>query len=299
MEFSPCPRCRKLVPSEASFCRRCGVAVRQGASRAARSTRSQPPEPRLGNRWASTVSAAATASLGVVLALFAVSGPRVAIREGERPDGFSRFRDAPDPPPQRRDAGDDGAEESPFSTNHNWSAPARPFSGGARPAPVDVRNPPRAAGPQITSVAGTQTEYGYKLAVYGNRLGGVRRMLFIGTERGRAEARFTVRNDHHLVASIPDLGRWRQDAAVAVETDDGVAFTVPAGAPDVDNNLTLSPRGTVCVVPSGGVFAGADPSLVYVERGAAARTATGSSTAKPACSPGPTSPPAPSSRSTR
>ena len=274
MEFSPCPRCRKLVPNEASFCRRCGVAVRQGVSRAARSA--QPaPEPRLGNRWASTVSAAATASLGVVLALFAVSGPRVAIRHGERPNGFDRLRDVPDPPPERREGADRDADESRLPALRTRPVPARRLTGGTNPAPVDVRNPLRATGPEITSVVGTQTGYGYKVAVFGNRLGGARRVLFIGTERGHAETRFSVRNDHHLLASVPDLGRWPQDATVAVETDDGVAFTVPAGAPDVDNSLALTPRGTVCVVPSGGVFAGADPSVVFVERGAAARAATG------------------------
>ena len=78
MEIRPCPRCRESVPDGASFCRRCGRCVRPTHSNG-----TPPAAQRCGSRWASTLAATATAALGAVLALFAVSGSRVALREGE------------------------------------------------------------------------------------------------------------------------------------------------------------------------------------------------------------------------
>src|SRR5688500_17461172 len=78
MEIRPCPRCRESVADGASFCRRCGLCVRPSHAAGA-----PPAAPRCGSRWASTLAATATAALGAVLPLFAVSGSRVAIRAGE------------------------------------------------------------------------------------------------------------------------------------------------------------------------------------------------------------------------
>lgn len=138
-----------------------------------------------------------------------------------------------------------------------------------------ARNPPRHGGPQITAVVGPSAGYGHKVTIRGSRLGGARRVLFIGTERGRADARFHVWDDGHLLVSVPDLGPWEQAAAVAVVTNEGVAVSVPSWAPAADSTMAITPPGTVFVVPAGGVFAGTDASIVFVEGGAAARAAAG------------------------
>jgi len=269
MDFRPCPRCCKLLPSEAAFCRRCGVAVQARAARAA--SLATPLEPRLGSRWASTLGTAATAALGVVLALFAVSGPRTAVRDGEallppptpeprvsiepsrraRPARLMIPADAPPPPPARRLPRDIGLP------------------------PFAARNPVRPSGPQIRSVAAAAGRAGDRVTIRGSRLGECRQVLFIGTDRGRTRAKFVVWDDDQLIASVPDLGAWAQEAAVVVLGADGVAVTVPASAPAVDSTVALTPRGTVCVVPPGAVFAGQDASLLVVECGGAARAAHG------------------------
>jgi hypothetical protein len=270
MDFRPCPRCCKLLPSEAAFCRRCGVAVQARAARAASPV--TPPDARLGSRWASTLGTAATAALGVVLALFAVSGPRTAVREGEtllpplipreprvsiepsrraRPARLMIPADGPPPPPARclpRDIG------------------LPPFA---------ARNPVRSAGPKITSVTAAGGRPGDRVTIRGSRLGECRQVMFVGTDRGRTAAKFVIWDDEQLIASVPDLGAWPQEAALVVLGDDGVAVTVPATAPAVDSTVALTPRGTVCVVPPGAVFAGQDAPLVVVEGGGAARAARG------------------------
>src|SRR3954447_23474204 len=74
MDIRPCPRCSKLVPSRASFCRRCGVAMRPVSSPAGIERSEPDPAPA---RWAPFVTAAATATFAGIMALLAVSGPRV------------------------------------------------------------------------------------------------------------------------------------------------------------------------------------------------------------------------------
>jgi hypothetical protein len=141
--------------------------------------------------------------------------------------------------------------------------------------PFAARNPLRSVGPQVTSVTANGGRLGERVTIRGSRLGECRQVMFVGADRGRARAKFVVWDDQHLIASVPDLGPWPQEAAVVVLGEDGVAVTVPAGAPAVDGTVAITPRGTVCVVPPGAVFAGEDASLVVVEGGGAARAARG------------------------
>lgn len=300
MDIRPCPRCCKLVPVEAAFCRRCGVAIRpqtvRGDGRVAggsagrnpyRSTNTCSPDRSCGGgRWASAALAAtATAALGAVLALFAVSGPRVAVHdasatsEPEHEAADLGWADpAGDGPSLAAGRGDRDRRYAPsFAAARKQSTPTRRHGLASNP-PLDAfasRNPPRYGGPQITAVAAAASGRGRKVTIRGSRLGGARRVLFIGTQRGRAEARFVVWDDNHLIASVPDLGPWRQDVAVAVETGEGVAVSVPADARAADGTTGVTPPGTVSVVSAGDVFAGADGSVVFVEGGAAARAAGG------------------------
>ena len=268
MDFRPCPRCCKLLPSEASFCRRCGVAVQ------ARSARSTPtttlPDPRLGSRWASTLGTAATAALGVVLALFAVSGPRAVVREGEVLEPA-----APVPPRMSVEPGRRARTARAVIPPQAAPSPmVRRLPRDIGLPPFAARNPLRPVGPRVTSVGAISGRSG-EVTIRGSGLGGCRQVMFVGTDRGRAAAKFVVWDDQHLVASVPDLGPWPQDAAVVVVGEDGVAVTVPASAPAVDSTVAITPRGTVCVVPPGAVFAGEDAAVVMVEGGGAARAARG------------------------
>src|SRR3954451_8262298 len=88
MDFRPCPRCRKYVPSHASFCRRGGAAMLPGvvaartgvASQRTVSRQQQPPA----SRWTSLVAAAGGAVGGGVLPMFAASGLVTPIHDYDR-----------------------------------------------------------------------------------------------------------------------------------------------------------------------------------------------------------------------
>ena len=137
------------------------------------------PEVRAATRWASTVATTATAALGVVLALFAASGPRVAVRHEELVAG-PRFAstDAPVTSAAER--------RSPA----RWSVPSHPAlrtqsrraGAAADDSPVEAlarRNPRRPAGPEIIAVSSPAARFGDKLTLRGHRLGGATRVLFI------------------------------------------------------------------------------------------------------------------------
>jgi hypothetical protein len=219
MDIRPCPRCRKLVPNDAVFCRRCGVAMRPQAGRGAVPA---PDAERLGGRWASTLATTATAALGVVLALFAVSGPRVAVRdEGERAleralrSERSLWREA---------QADRRTDPGPFLS----SAPALPSVDGQLAAAVDpsrTQPPPLLQGPLVFDCAGRSAAPGHKVTLVGRRLRGATKVLFIGYDRGRVEARFRVWDDHKLFVVVPDLGPRAQLASIVVCTPDGSAAT--------------------------------------------------------------------------
>ena len=279
MDIRPCPRCRKVLPTDASFCRRCGVAMRhppgQGTGpRAGAGGCSAKQEVRLGSRWASTVATTATAALGVVLALFAASGPRVAVRHGEPgPEPEIASADTLAAPAESRSPTRWAAPSQPAARKQ--SSPARRLADGSPIGAFALRNPPRPSGPEIVAVSSPSAGYDHKVTLRGNRLAGARQVLFIGTETGRAEARFVVWDDQHLIAAVPDLGPWRQDAAVAVLTGDGVALSVPADATIVDSGFATSPPGTVCIVRPGAAFGGGTAPVGFVENNAAARAAAG------------------------
>lgn len=274
MDIRPCPRCRKLVSSDASFCRRCGVAMWPpppgGGGRL-------PPPARSGGSWASTLATIAITALGVMLGMFAVSGSRMPIRHGEASTVSSMHAGVPDPDliqsAQSSGRAAHGSDPS-FPTVRETSTPESVPTGSYWDSSA-ARDPERASRPAITSVVGPAAPYGHKVTIRGRRLGAARQVVFIGARRGRAEARFVVWDDHHLLAAVPDLGPGRQKAAVAVVTAEGVAVTVPHDAPVVDGSASVSPRGGVCVVPAGGVFDGSDMPLVFVSTGAAARAAPG------------------------
>ena len=227
MEIRPCPRCRESVPDGASFCRRCGLCVRPTHSDVAPAT-----AQRCGSRWASTLAATATAALGAVLALFAVSGSRVALREGEtdhraRSVASQRVRDE-----ARRLA--DGREVLPGDSTGK-AAPGGPAgslaSGRMLPAPVEPPSGAKASplpiqrGPQILDFAGRRAGPGNKVGIVGRRLKGATKVMFVGQERGRAEATFGAIDDERLLVVVPDLGPRPQPAAIFVTTPEGSAGT--------------------------------------------------------------------------
>jgi hypothetical protein len=234
---------------------------------------------RLGSRWASTIASTATAALGVVLAMFAVSGPRVAVRYGESGHKPSSAAGDAAAATGQLSTEQDGlatrAAEGSFSAVRKLSTPTRRFPRGLEPEPFILRNPLRPGGPEITGIAATSAGYGHKVTIRGSRLAGARRVLFIGAEHGRALARFVVWDDNHLLASVPDLNASPQDAAVAVVTQDGVAVSVPADAPSVGSGVAVTPSGSMRVVRSGDVFDGDGANAVFVESGAAARALGG------------------------
>ena len=100
-------------------------------------------------------------------------------------------------------------------------------------------------------------------------------MLFIGAERGRAEARFVVSRDDRVSATVPDLGMWRQDAVVAVVTPDGVAFSVPSDPTGDDVRYPRRPSRSERVVAPHAALDGIGTAIGFVDKGAAAPAAGG------------------------
>ena len=225
MDIRPCPRCRESVPDGASFCRRCGVCVGRNAN-------DRPPgvEQRCGSRWASTLAATATAALGAVLALFAASGSRVAIREGEterhgRSVASERVRDEGGRLAGRREAlprdytgnAAPGGQAGSLAAGRVPPAPVEPGA-AARASPLPIQR-----GPQILDFAGRRAGRGNKVGIVGRRLKGATKVMFVGQERGRAEAKFGALDEDRLLVVVPDLGARPQPAAIFVITPEGSA----------------------------------------------------------------------------
>ena len=143
---------------------------------------------------------------------------------------------------------------------------------------------PRPLGPQILDVVAHSAAFGHKVAIRGARLGGAMRVLFIGADHGRADARFERWDDGRLLAAVPDLGPRPQDAAIAVVTPNGVAVSVPRTALPTAMRTAATEetaRGggntaALRVIRPGEKFVGRGASIVIVESGAAARAARGS-----------------------
>ena len=187
---------------------------------------------RCGSRWASTLAATATAALGAVLELFAVSGSRVAIREAEgeperpgRPVASERVRDERRPLAAPREVlpGDwgwnvaRGGQAGSLATGRTPAARLEPAAApGAFPLPTH-------RGPRILDFAGGRAGRGNKVGIVGRRLKGATRVTFVGQDRGRAEASFGALDDDRLLVVVPDLGPRPQPAAIFVTTPDGSA----------------------------------------------------------------------------
>ena len=223
MEIRPCPRCRESVPDGASFCRRCGLCARRNAH-----DRPAVVEQRCGSRWASTLAATATAALGAVLALFAVSGSRVALRESEhlsRSVASERVRDEVQGLADRREVlpGDytgnaaQGGQVGSLAAERFRVPPNEPGV-VARASPLPIRR-----GPEILDFASRRAGPGNKLGIVGRRLKGATKVMFVGQERGRAEASFGAIDDDRLLVVVPDLGPRPQPAAIFVTTPEGSA----------------------------------------------------------------------------
>jgi hypothetical protein len=280
MDFRPCPRCRKHVPSQASFCRRCGAAMRPGvvaartgvASQRTVSRQQQPPA----SRWTSLVAAAGAAVVGGVLAMFAASSLVTPIRDCDRwpataipsepATGLEAANTAGDQ--SRRD---DTQGDFSWQRRHPSVATIRVAPQPPTPAEIISRNAPRSTGPIILDCVAPSAAPGHKVAIRGSRLGAAVRVLFIGLDHGRAAARFRRWDDDRLIAIVPDLGTDPQDAAIAVLTPEGVAVSVARDARSAESSGTRGVR----VIASGQKQRDDEGSILFVEPGAAARAASG------------------------
>ena len=80
-------------------------------------------------------------------------------------------------------------------------------------------------GPQVLDFAGRRAGRGNKVGIVGRRLKGATKVMFVGQERGRAEASFGAVDDGRLLVVVPDLGPRPQPAAIFVTTPEGSAGT--------------------------------------------------------------------------
>jgi hypothetical protein len=275
MDIRPCPRCSKLLPSGASFCRRCGVAMRPPNSPGAVERAARDPGR---GRWGSLVTASATATFAGVLALLAVSGPRVSQVCINDPPPNPLLTSDNDLPAalvgdalRRLDASGTtaGHASAPSARSRAPAAPAR------RRAERTIATPPSdSRAPRIVALGGPRAALGHKLAIRGSGLLHTTRVLFLGADGTRSDARFGALDDGRILAIVPDLGPLEQDAAVAVVAPAGVAVTLPRDAAGVGRSQDTAaplPRGHACVVAAGGAFDGLNASVVFLDGGASAR----------------------------
>jgi hypothetical protein len=152
------------------------------------------------SRWASTVAAAAMATLAMVLMLFSFPS-------------FRRTCELPSPPsalPPREPWSDDH-----FRSPDAAQAPRSETDG--TPAPLDRGQPV----PRVARLAGSIAGAGHKVTVLGTGLVGATEVYFV-TGDGRARpARFLAWDDGRLVVVVPDLGPRPLSASVVVVTPDG------------------------------------------------------------------------------
>lgn len=277
MDFRPCPRCGKLVPDEALFCRRCGNGLRPGYVRG----RATPP-PADGSGVRGFCFASFAAGVGALLAMVAVSGrPRTwrcesaPVTWGDRPaweqsTSFPRVRPGLDP--SHHDDVDGAGNATEFGGPPPLPAAAR----GPSPAPApETDSPPSpaaavapAGGPRITGATPRRAGPGDVVVLTGAGLEHASRVLFIGRrDAARASAAFVVRDDAHVAAVVPRMGPRSQELALAVVSPAGVAVTVPGDATPVDAAVEQTDRGGVLVVGPGGVFHGGDAAVLVVDPG--------------------------------
>ena len=260
MDFRPCPRCTKLVPGVSVFCRRCGAALPAGEPPAM-----APPELKAP---ASVLPALGAVGLGAVLSVVAMSIPCALTGT------CVGYRSQP-PLPVEGFIADEGREEPLAAFD---GPPVAALRDGYLSVPtvpprveslrdVIARNPARTRGPELTDLSARHAGAGYKVAIRGRNLRRATQVLFIGDETGPAAARFVVWDDTRLLAAVPDMGARTQAAAIAVRTEDGVAFTVPRGAPLVTADSPDRQDGPVVVVPRGGASFGGVARVAFVEDG--------------------------------
>lgn len=259
MEFRPCPRCGKLVPDEASFCRRCGNGLRVGAVRARRPA---PPPPPASGRPSGVYFASAAAVMGAIMSMIAVSRPCRLFRCQYSATHFKS-------PPFAAPAPNYG-EELPADPQPSIVDRPEPR---AEPAPAAARI---VTGPRIEALSDARVRAGKVVVISGSGFDHASRVLFIGRRTAaRASAAFVVRDDSHLAAVVPPMGSGPQELAVAVVTPHGVAVTVPPDATPVDAAVEQEGPGGVMVVQPAGVFHGADAAVVVVGPGGFAGAAAG------------------------
>jgi hypothetical protein len=282
MDIRPCPRCRKHVSSQASFCRRCGAAVGATAPRAVRRV-SLPVQQTPSGRCGSVAAAVATAVVGGLLAMLAVSNVVVPVRLAE--SRWTTFDEAGARPSQSADVAS-GEARAADRGSPSLAPPRQRSIPSFRQAPrapdagdIVARNAPRSLGPRILEVVGGRAGAGHKVTIRGAHLGDAIRVMFIGADRGRADARFERWDDDRLLAAVPDLGSRAQDVAIAVVTPDGVAVSVPRdallGQAGPGSRTTTSGIPPLRVVAAGEQFRGSGAPIVFVEPGAAARATAG------------------------
>jgi hypothetical protein len=143
-------------------------------------------------------------------------------------------------------------------------------------------NVPRPDAPQITGFSRARAPAGARIVISGRGLGGASRVIFAPVASGGRtwqKASFRVRDDGHLIVTVPDLGPDEQQATVVVVTPQGAAVTVPTAATLVAGDppgRAPRDRGGFFFVSDSAAFTPPAGATVFVDRGATVRFAAGS-----------------------